>query len=41
MGISAFWHKIGDLFSVMGFMEDEWQSFEKGINYQAFLIKRK
>jgi hypothetical protein len=41
MGISAFWEEIGCLFMVIGYVNDQWQSFSKGINYEAFLIKRK
>lgn len=41
MGISAFWNEINNLFVVIGFVNDEWQPFVKGINYEAFLIKRK
>lgn len=41
MGISAFWNEIGSLFLVLAYSEGEWQSFEKGKNYEAFLIRRK
>lgn len=41
MGIAAFWHEIGPLFEVIAYFEGEWRSFEKGRNYEAFLIKRK
>jgi hypothetical protein len=41
MGICAFWNEINNLFIVIGFVNDEWQPFVKGINYEAFLIKRK
>jgi hypothetical protein len=41
MGISAFWEEIGSLFRVIGYVNGEWKPFRKGINYQAFLIKRK
>jgi hypothetical protein len=41
MGISAFWEEIGGLFRVIGYVNGEWKPFRKGINYQAFLIKRK
>jgi hypothetical protein len=41
MGISSFWEEIGSLFMVIGYVNDQWQSFSKGINYEAFLIKRK
>jgi hypothetical protein len=41
MGISAFWEEIGSLFRVIGYVNEQWKPFRKGINYQAFLIKRK
>lgn len=41
MGISAFWGEIGPLFSITAYYNGEWQPFEKGINYEAFLITRK
>jgi hypothetical protein len=41
MGISAFWEEIGSLFRVIGYVDDQWKPFRKGVNYQAFLIKRK
>ncbi|HXB32727.1 MAG TPA: hypothetical protein VNV35_04870 [Puia sp.] len=41
MGISAYWGEIGGLFRVIGYINGEWKPFRKGINYQAFLIKRK
>jgi hypothetical protein len=41
MGIAAFWKEIGPLFIVMAFCNREWVPFEKGKNYDAFLIKRK
>jgi len=41
MGISAFWEEIGILFDLEGYYKGEWEPFEKGKNYEAFLIKRK
>ncbi|HET6254914.1 MAG TPA: hypothetical protein VFE32_12610 [Puia sp.] len=41
MGISAFWEEIGGLFRVIGYVNGDWKPFRKGINYHAFLIKRK
>jgi len=41
MGIAAFWEEIGSLFVVVGYYDGKWQPFEKGKNYEAFLIKRK
>src|ERR1700722_184182 len=41
MGICAFWEEIGCLFRVIGYVDEEWTPFRKGVNFQAFLIKRK
>jgi hypothetical protein len=41
MGISSFWEEISGLFTVIGYVNEEWRPFSKGINYEAFLIKRK
>jgi hypothetical protein len=41
MGIAAFLAEIGADFTVLAYYNGEWESFEKGRNYEAFLIKRK
>ena len=41
MGIASFWQEIDPLFEVTAYYQGEWRSFEKGKNYEAFLIKRK
>lgn len=41
MGIAAFYDKIATLFTVIGYINGHWRPFEKGVNYEAFLIKRK
>ena len=41
MGIGNFFDEIGALLLVIGYYNGDWQPFEKGKNYQAFLIKRK
>jgi hypothetical protein len=41
MGISAFWNEIDRFFIVIGYVNDQWQPFSKGINFKAFLIKPK
>ncbi|MBX2923236.1 MAG: hypothetical protein KF746_13635 [Chitinophagaceae bacterium] len=41
MGIAAFYKKILLEFEVIGYVGGEWQIFENGVNYEAFLIKRK
>jgi hypothetical protein len=41
MGIFAFWDEINSLFMVLGYLNEEWEPFTKGKNYESFLIKRK
>lgn len=41
MGISSILSEIRPTFEVMGFYKDHWEPFRTGINYEAFLIKRK
>lgn len=41
MGITQFWDEISTLLDVKGYSVDQWKPFEKGINYEAFLVARK
>jgi len=41
MGIAQFWDEIGKMFEVKGLIDNEWQSFEKGKNFEAFFIFKK
>ena len=41
IGINVNWAEINTLLHVYGFSEGKWNSFEKGINYEAFLALRK
>ena len=41
MGIAAFWEEVNSSFVVLGYYNEGWEAFEKGTNYEAFLIKRK
>lgn len=41
MSVSKYWLEINTLFEVFGLKDDKWQSFTKGINYEAFLGRRK
>lgn len=41
MGISEFWEEIREMFEIKGYYENDWQSFQKGRNYEAFFIFRK
>jgi hypothetical protein len=41
MGIARTWNEINPLFEVQGYILNTWQPFQKGVNYNAFLIKSK
>jgi len=41
MGIAQFWNEIGGRYDVKGFLDRNWQPFEKGKNFEAFLIFKK
>lgn len=41
MGIAANWGEIKTLMDVYGYIDGQWQRFEKQVNYQAFLVIRK
>jgi len=41
MGIAQFWDEINEIVEVKGLTNNEWQSFEKGINFEAFFIFKK
>ncbi len=41
MGIAKFWDEINAQFEVKGFLDMDWQPFEKGKNYEAFFIIKK
>jgi hypothetical protein len=41
MGIGKYWDRIKNDFEVFGFINGKWQDFEKGINYESFLARRK
>ncbi|MNL12469.1 hypothetical protein D3C87_1333370 [compost metagenome] len=41
MGISQFYDEIHLKFNVKGYYNHSWQPFERGRNYQAFLLKHK
>jgi hypothetical protein len=42
MNISAFWKEISDAsFIVQGYLNKEWKPFQKGINFEAFIIRKK
>jgi len=41
MGISKLWDEIQKHFSIIGSVDGQWQPFEKGINYEAFIINGK
>jgi hypothetical protein len=41
MGIAGLWEEISTDFEVYGLKDDNWHEFEKNVNYDAFLVKRK
>jgi len=41
MGITTNLEEITEDFLVYGLVDDAWRPFEKGNNYEAFLVKRK
>jgi len=41
MGIAANYLEINDKFEVKGFVEEHWELFRRGRNYESFLICRK
>lgn len=41
MGVSGIWDDIKDDFDLYGQKGEEWREFEKNVNYEAFLIKKK
>jgi hypothetical protein len=41
MNINKDWERIEPIFEVFGLRRDHWEPFKKGINYQAFLGRRK
>jgi len=41
IGISSNWDEINTLLNVYGFADVKWQSFNKDVNYEAFLAMRK
>jgi hypothetical protein len=41
MGIAKYLLEIKSDFHVFGLKDEEWEKFEKGIEYDAFLVKRK
>ena len=41
MGIANNLNEIEQEFEVLGYSSGQWYSFQKGVDYQAFLVKRK
>jgi hypothetical protein len=41
MSITKYWNQIDLFFEVYGLKQDKWYLFEKGINYEAFIGRRK
>ena len=41
INIGKYWNKIETIFEVFGLKDNKWHSFQKGINYEAFIGMRK
>ena len=41
IGIAGNLLEINEIFEVKGFLDELWEPFQRGRNYEAFLIKRK
>ena len=41
IGVSGIWEDIKDDFELYGLKDEEYQKFEKNINYEAFLVRKK
>lgn len=41
MSIARLLDEIKQDFEILGFVEDNWRDFERNVNYEAFLVKRK
>lgn len=41
MGITNNWQEINDEFKIFGLLKENWELFEVGKNYEAFLVRRK
>jgi uncharacterized protein DUF6934 len=41
IGVSGIWDEIKEEFELYGLKDQEWKEFEKNVNYEAFLIRKK
>jgi hypothetical protein len=41
MNINKHWERISPIFEVFGLIVERWEPFKKGVNYDAFLGRRK
>ena len=41
IGVSGIWDDIKDEFELYGLKDDEYREFEKNVNYEAFLVRKK
>jgi len=41
MGLSRHFEQLNNDFIVLGQIDNEWEPFEIGVNYEAFVVKRK
>ena len=41
MNISKYWDEIKKTFEIFGIRNNEWEPFRKGVNYSAFIARRR
>ena len=41
MNVNKHWDRISPVFEVFGLVGEQWEAFKKGVNYDAFLGRRK
>jgi hypothetical protein len=41
MNINKHWERIEPVFEVLGYRQTDWEPFQKGVNYEMFLGRRK
>ncbi|TKT94092.1 DUF6934 family protein [Dyadobacter frigoris] len=41
IGISLFLEEISNYYRILGYVDDQWELFETGVNYESFLLSKK
>ena len=41
MGITKFLSEVNEDFEVLGELKDDWEVFQKDVEYEGFLVRRK